>query len=176
MRHVRFSTSAIARVQGGRKKRRLISRRSQKRTIWPGRVVNATDEACCARLRATNNNCLYPFSSLVILVSLARPFSFPSADTRASTSSLPFLPPAPFSLLSFAEVIRTRAERSQGIYRGRMPLPSKSLVPVPNPSVTLPANNKRPLSSFILARFLVIIPFIITTFCFSTFGNYLSKR
>jgi len=91
--------------------------------MWPTKRVT--------RLRATNNNCLYPFSSLVVLFSLTRPSSFLFADTRASSSSLSFLPPAPFPLLSFAEVIRTRAERSWGIYRGQMPLPSELLVPVP---------------------------------------------
>jgi len=41
--------------------------------MWPTKRVT--------RLRATNNNCLYPFSSLVVLFSLTRPSSFLFADT-----------------------------------------------------------------------------------------------
>lgn len=94
-------------------------------------LMRPTERVTC--LRATNNSCLYSFSSLILFV--AHSFSFPLQILVPRCSSfLPFL----FSVLfsSFPEVIRTRVERSRWIYRSRMPLPAKSLVPVSNLIVT----------------------------------------
>jgi len=123
---VRFSTSAIARVvRAGRKKSGGFSillrscDRKNGRSAPAESLMRPTKRV--ARLRATNNSCLYPFPlssppspPLSLSLSLSRslflsPISsrlvslllVSTADPRASsTSSLPFLPP-PLPFLRF---------------------------------------------------------------------------
>lgn len=111
MRRVRFSTSAIARVQGGRKKAAARSLACKNGRSGPVESFMRPTKRV-ARLRATNNSCLYPFSSLVL-------FFFSLFIRLASFSCFRLL-------LSFIEVIRTRAKRNRGIYRSRMRSASKS--------------------------------------------------
>lgn len=102
VRLIRFSTSAIACVRGGRKKRRRpLAARKNARCGPAESLMRATERV--ARLRATNNSCLYPFPfSHPLLSYLSYPYSFSflhsfplsfpfPADTRTSSSPLSFL-------------------------------------------------------------------------------------
>lgn len=140
-RRVRFSTSAIARVDGGRKKRR-------RRPIFLAKTADLGSVESfmrptkrVARLRATNNSCLYPFfslsssSSLLFSLSLSFVSSLSAADTRA------FLP------LRFLSASFVRRSNSNSCRKkpGDLSQPNaftfeESSVPVPNPMGPLAAD------------------------------------
>jgi len=143
---VRFSTSAIARVvRAGRKKSGGFSillrscDRKNGRSAPAESLMRPTKRV--ARLRATNNSCLYPFPlssppspPLSLSLSRALSFSLPSRLVSSLSFSSPpqtLVPPqrprCPSSLrrfLSSASFVRRSnsnscRERNRGIYRGR---------------------------------------------------------